>query len=295
MNVFDSRKTVYLFTTVFVFVMLVGWGIAGYMIYSLLNPPVTEQQETATITPYREPTPEENKYSVKLYNYTLNETETAELKAQGLTDDEIENLSEDQKVEKLYGTEAMINNKYIGKNSSMYRDASEPTEQEREAILKKLLELYRSQSYDQLITEFGKYQKDYLFESFLDAPINALYHDAEIMKDYNEQSETIQNQRLASRQSIYSIIYDLNHLSTIQGSDPSSCMLLKKIGDIVSVEVIEDVYGDKSQKRYATDLIYKVIYKDINNVEGTVWIGDVKGFKYLIKLDPGDGCIPSYH
>lgn len=293
-NDLDNRKNFYIFTAIFGIVTLFVVGFSISMLYRAIFPE-EEVVESSGESIYRDETDEEKKYSVKIYKYVPSVEEITTLKDKGYTTEEIEKLTDDELINILYGKEAMINNKYVQKHTSMYRNAKEPTKEERKQILETLIDLYKEEDYYALVTKFGVYQKEYLFEHFLDAPINALYHDAEMMVDFNSYPELTKKSKLSMRQSIYSVVYDLNTISdNLQASsDFTNCILLGKIDKIESVKLYEDISTLDTPLYYfpGTDLVYKVNYRTTENGKGVVWVGDRDGLKYLIKVVPEEKCV----
>lgn len=294
-NDLDNRKNFYVFTAIFGIVTLFVVVFSFSMLFRALFPPEEEVVETSSEPIFREETDEEKKYSVKIYKYVPSVEEITLLKDKGYTKEEIEAFTDDELIRILYGKEAMINNKYIQKHTSMYLKAKEPTDEEREEILKTLINLYKEEKYSDLVAKFGDYQENYLFEHFRDASINALYHDAEQMIDFNSSPELTKKNKLTMRQSIYSVVYDLNTVSdNLQASsDFTNCIILGKIDKIESVKLYEDI-GTLDEALYCfpgTDLVYKVSYRTTENGKGVVWVGDRDGLKYLIKVVPEEKCI----
>lgn len=248
----------------------------------------------------RDKTEEESEYQTTISSFTLTDEEKQKLLDMGYTEDQLSEMSDSDFILTLYGKEDWVQNTYMIRYQSIYKNTDEPSDTKRQEILQSMLSSYQQRNYSNVVSQFQNYLKQYTFENYKDEPITSLYYDASQRIDtallsVGEESDGLSEKEriersLDDRRSALGVLYDTFSLD-INLTQPlftstSSDIPVFDIQSISESEVFDPSattdYSHSSDVRGAADLIYyyKIIDSQGNTIE--VLITDTQGIKAVV-------------
>ena len=123
---------------------------------------------------------DEASYGADLYDNSISEKDKEKLEADGtdLSDDARQPINTFEQTKKLYGAEYAVQSQFMYRCKSPYKSAKEPSKSQRQRILDNLLNSFKKQDYEDVVSTMQNYLAQYTFEEPEDEPVTSLYHDA---------------------------------------------------------------------------------------------------------------------
>lgn len=254
-------------------------------------------------------TDEEVNYDTDFYEYTLSEDEKSRLKELGYTDEQIADGNVDSFIKDLYGIEAYIQERYMNRYPSPYKNAKNPTEAQCSALYSSMLSAYLDGNYSNVVYQFQQALKKYTFVEFRCEPVTSLYHDAAaridqgLLKNGKEEGDDtaeLTAESLTDMNSAEALLYDtfssgyVTILPLIH--DSSSCVPVTPLADVIESRVYDpqkDTFDHQEAIGRMAEAVYYYKAEDENGQPVNVYIESDGIIKKIVGVyyEDSSGCI----